>query len=159
MSLTSLVSGLKRNPVTTPQTSFQGAMDRFFDDWFRRDSDEYGLFAAQGFMPKVDVAERDKEWLVTAEMPGMGEKDIEIQLEGDRLVIKGERKEDKEEEKPNYYHRESRYGAFRREVLLPGEVIPDKVKAKFDQGVLRITLPKTPESRMHTRKIAVEAGA
>ncbi len=155
MSFTSLIPSLKRRHLEPP---LRTALDRFFEDWFDGDDALTGPNGWNGFKPRLDVAEDEKKVEVTAELPGIDEKDIEIQLEGDRLLIKGEKSEEKEEEKKNFYHRECTYGAFQREVVLPTEVVGDKVKAKFKNGILKVTLPKTLEARAKSRKIAVEAG-
>ena len=94
---------------------------------------------------------------VTAELPGMDEKDIEVTLSGDMLTIKGEKKEEREEKEKNYYFSERRFGSFQRSFRLPEGVNPDKVEARFDKGVLTVTLPKTAEAAKRQRKIAVKA--
>ncbi len=155
MSLMSLRSGLKRRDLEPPPLRM--ALNRFFEDWFDGDGDLLGAAGWKGFEPQLDVADHQKKVVVTAELPGMTEKDIEIQLEGDLLLIKGEKSEEEEKEEKNYYRRECRYGAFKRAVPLPAEVVGDKVKAKFKNGCLKITLPKTAKAREKNRKIAIEA--
>lgn len=154
MNLTPLVPNRTQMPVA--QRPLRQMLDRVFADWF-----DGGMDIADpdwiGFKPSLDVAETDTKLVVSAELPGMAEDDVEIQLDGDRLLISGEKSEEKEEEKKNFYRRECSYGSFRREVLLPAEVVADKVKAKFKNGVLTVTLPKTPEARRKHRKIAIES--
>lgn len=92
--------------------------------------------------PRVDVTETEKNVEVKAELPGMERKDIDITLDRGLLVIKGEKREEKEE-KNRYYHRvERRYGTFCRSVRLPAEVKEEKIEATFKDGVLTVTLPK-----------------
>ena len=105
--------------------------------------------------PNCEVAETEDEVKVTAELPGMEEKDIEVTLENNVLIVKGEKKEEREEKKKDRYFSERRYGHFQRMVPLPASVQEDKVKARFNQGVLTVTLPKTEESRRKGRKIEV----
>lgn len=95
-----------------------------------------------GWMPRLDVTETEKNVEVKAELPGLERKDIDITLDRDLLVIKGEKKEEKEE-KDRYYHRVERsYGTFCRSVRLPASVKDEKINATFKDGILTITLPK-----------------
>lgn len=111
---------------------------------------------ALAFSPKLDVAETETEVKVTAELPGMEEKDIDISVDGEMLTIKGEKKQEKEEKKEESYRLERTYGSFRRDILLPSRVEVDKVKATFAKGVLKVTLPKSAEAAKR-RKISLEA--
>ncbi len=106
--------------------------------------------------PAVDVTEKDKEFEVTAELPGLDEKDVEVKLANGNLTIKGEKKEEKEERKKDYYVSERRYGSFVRSFPLPEGVNPDKIEASFAKGVLTIKLPKTAEAQAE-KKIPVKA--
>jgi HSP20 family protein len=108
---------------------------------------------------KLNVAETDKAVEVTAELPGVDPKDIDVQLKDDILTIKGEKKTEKEDKQKNYHLVEHSYGSFERSFALPCEVQADKVEASFDKGVLKITLPKSPESQPKTRKIEVKNAA
>ena len=129
-------------------------MNSLFDDFF---SDREGPGQAlAGFTPHVDVKETDGEIRVTAEVPGVEEKDIEIAVSGDTLTIKGEKKEDKEEKGEERYRLERSYGAFRRSFSLPCEVDPGKAAATYKKGVLTITLPKAAQAAK-SKKIAVTA--
>lgn len=112
--------------------------------------------ALGGFSPKVDVTETEAEVKVTAELPGMEEKDIDISVDGDMLSIKGEKKTEKEEKKEESYRLERSYGSFRRDIMLPSKVQVEKVKATFAKGVLTVTLPKSAEAAKR-RKISLEA--
>jgi HSP20 family protein len=127
----------------------------FLGDWTGR----MDLFDRRvgSFMPEVDVAETNKEVRVTAELPGMEEKDLEVSLIDGALTIKGEKREEHEEEKGDYYRSERQYGAFERMISLPSEVDADKAKASFKKGVLKITLPKTKEAQSNRRVIPVES--
>lgn len=107
--------------------------------------------------PVVDVVEKEKEYRISAELPGLEEKDVEVSVADDVLTIKGEKKEEKEEKAKNYYVSERRYGAFRRSFLLPSGVDAEKIEANFQKGVLTVTLPKTPEAQKKEKKIAIEA--
>jgi HSP20 family protein len=110
----------------------------------------------QGEGPRVDVAETDKAIEVSAELPGIEEKDIEVSLSGDLLTIKGEKKAEKEERLLNYHISERAYGAFNRSIPLPAGIDADAVTAAFKNGVLTITIPKTQEAMKEAKRIAVK---
>jgi HSP20 family protein len=108
-------------------------------------------------VPPVDVTEDAKGYKVTAELPGLDEKNIAITLTGDQLVLKGEKIAEKEEKEKNYYLSERNYGSFQRSFRLPEGVDRDKIEAAFTKGVLTITLPKTAEAQVPEKKIEVKA--
>jgi HSP20 family protein len=110
-----------------------------------------------GAVPAVDITEKDKEYEITAELPGMDESNIEVTLSNGALKIKGEKREEKEETKKDYYLSERRYGSFQRCFQVPEGVDPEKIEARFKKGVLTITLPKTPEALKKEKKIAIKA--
>lgn len=107
--------------------------------------------------PAVDISEKDGAYQITAELPGMEEKDVEVELSDGVLVIKGEKKEEKEEKKKDYHLSERHFGAFRRSFRVPDGVDADKIAAEFKNGVLTLTLPKSAKARKAERKIAVKA--
>ena len=131
-------------------------IDRFFGD-FRTGPLGYSEHFGDDFMPRVDISENDKAIKVTAELPGMDEKDIDITLTHDSLTIKGEKKEETEEKEKDFYRMERRYGSFHRVIPLSTEVDETKAEADFKKGVLRITLPKTAEAQQARKKIEVKA--
>ncbi|HTY64491.1 MAG TPA: Hsp20/alpha crystallin family protein [Acidobacteriota bacterium] len=95
--------------------------------------------------PAVDILEKDGNLVLRAELPGMTEKQIELKIEGDTLVLKGERKMDSEDKRENYHRVESFYGSFTRTFRLPETVDADKISADYKNGVLTVTLPQKPE--------------
>ncbi len=107
--------------------------------------------------PAVDVAERDKEFEITAELPGMDEKNIELKLANGVLTIKGEKKDEKEERQKDYYMSERRYGSFLRSFHVPEGVDTAKIEAAFSKGVLSIKLPKTAEAQKSEKTITIKA--
>lgn len=109
--------------------------------------------------PAIDVVDKEKALEVKAELPGMDEKDIEVELTDHMLTISGEKKEEHEEgeKEGDYYVSERRYGSFKRSISIPEGVDADKVEAAFNKGVLKVTLPKTPEAQSKARKIEVQA--
>ena len=108
-------------------------------------------------MPAVDVVEEDRRFEITAELPGLSEKDIEVSMSDQSLTIKGEKKQEKEEKKKDFYLSERYYGAFRRTFSLPEGVDSDKIDATFKDGILTINLPKTAAARKKEKKVAITA--
>ena len=111
---------------------------------------------ARNWNPRLDVAETEKEILVTAELPGMEEKDINISLSGDQLIIGGEKHDEKEEKGKTYHRIERNWGSFQRVLPLYWEVDRNNVKAIFSKGVLTITLYKTQKAQEMVRRIPVK---
>lgn len=151
-----------------PFESLRREVDRLFED-FDRDLWRFpvgSLFAgpaarrerALAAVPAVDVAEKDKTFEVTVELPGMDEKNVEVKLVNGSLSIRGEKQEEKEEKKKDYHLRERYFGSFERRFALPEGVDPDKIEASFGKGVLTVTLPKKPEAVKPEKKIQVKAG-
>jgi HSP20 family protein len=150
-----------------PFRSFRQEMDRLFEDFERDWGWPRSTFSIEPFRrreatwvaaPAVDVAETDKAYEITAEMPGLAERDLEVKLASGVLTIKGEKQEEKEEKKRDYYISERRYGAFERGFRLPEGIDTDKIEASFKNGVLKVVLPKTPEAQKAEKKIDVKAG-
>jgi HSP20 family protein len=107
-------------------------------------------------VPAVDIAEKEKEYEITAELPGMEEKNIEVKFADGILTIKGEKKEEKEEKKKDYYLSERHFGSFQRSFQVPEGVDADKIDASFKNGVLTVILPKSPEAQKREKKIAIK---
>jgi HSP20 family protein len=108
-------------------------------------------------MPTVDVIEKDDAFELTADLPGVDEKNIEIKVSADILTIKDEREERKEEKKKDYYISERQFGAFERAFRVPENVETDKIKAQFKNGVLTIALPKKPGAQKAEKKISISS--
>jgi len=154
-----------------PFDSLRREVDRLFEDFdggFWRSPLRRSLFdiepfrraeTAFGAVPAVDVTETDKAYEITAELPGMDEKNIEVKLANGVLTIKGEKQEEKEEKEKDYYLRERSYGSFERNFQVPEGVDADKIEAGFKKGVLTLTLPKSAEAQKAEKKIAVKAAA
>jgi HSP20 family protein len=145
-----------RREEENPFAMMQREMNRIFDSFNRN----WGLGAfpefTESFMPRMEVTEDAKAFTVTAELPGMSDKDIDLSISGDMLTIRGDKKEEKEDKNKNYYYSERSYGSFLRSIPLPGQVEADKVSASFTKGVLTITLPKTSAAIDATKKISVK---
>lgn len=108
------------------------------------------------WLPAMDVSETEDSILVKAELPGLEVKDIEVSLLGDRLIIKGEKKREEEKKGEHFHSTERYYGTFQRSFRLPATVNTEKIEAKFDKGVLTVTLPKTEEAKTKEIKIKVK---
>ena len=126
--------------------SFRRPLNRMFDDFFLpRTTTEDGSLT-WGWNPVVDIYDNDDNIVIKAELPGVSKKDIEIDIKDRVLTLKGERSADNEVKEDNYYRRERTYGRFERSFTLPANVDPDKIKADYNDGVLKIEVPK-PENQ------------
>jgi len=144
--------------------SFRTEMDRLFDRFAGWNMRPFGniLEAGNGNgapTPVVDITENDTTYEMTAELPGMTEKEIELLLSGDMLTLKGEKRYEKEQNDENFHLSERSYGTFQRSFAVPDGVDRDKVTANFGNGVLTITLPKTAKALEQQKKIEVKAAA
>ncbi|MDD2878091.1 MAG: Hsp20/alpha crystallin family protein [Acidiphilium sp.] len=148
--------------------SFRSEFDSLFDRFslglgafplFRGiDADRPSLtsyFAAQ--VPCIDISESEKNFTITAELPGLTEKDVEVSTNGSVLTIKGEKQQESERTDKNYYLSERSYGSFERHLTLPEGVDPDHIEATVAKGVLTVNLPKTEAAQAATKKIDVKA--
>jgi HSP20 family protein len=109
-------------------------------------------------VPRIDVSETDDAIQLAAELPGMEEKDVDLAVQDDVLTIRGEKKLEKEEKRKDYHLVERQYGSFQRSFSLPDSVDRDKIGARFEKGVLHVTLPKTAQAKKTVRKIAIGKG-
>ena len=139
-----IVSWRRRNP--NELATLRSGMDDWFDGFFRG-LDRPLSFLGQRAWPAIDVAEKEDAILVRAEVPGMKPEEIDISVYGNTLTISGEKKEAKEEQNDGFYHVESTYGSFHREVALPTDVDEKKIEAVCKDGVLSVTLPKAEKSK------------
>ena len=138
-----------------PLVRFQRELNHLFDDFFGGSLSGW----ANGGMdvnPRVDISETENEVVVSAELPGMDEKDIDVTLAAGTLLIKGVKKSEQEDKGKNYYRMERSYGSFQRSIPLPVEVDSTQVEATFDKGVLKVRLPKSADAR-NLQKISVKS--
>jgi HSP20 family protein len=148
--------GLGRDPFL----SLHREMNRLFDDVLRG---TFGMPSREGqaeggtLMPHIDVSETEKELKICAKLPGVTEKDVEVTLNDDVLTIRGEKKSERTDEQENYHFVERSYGTFQRSLRVPYPVEPEQVQARFEHGVLTVTLPKT-EQQQRSRRIQVQSG-
>ncbi|MDJ0390822.1 Hsp20/alpha crystallin family protein [Roseomonas sp. E05] len=163
---------VRQDPFWQPLATLREEVDRLFDGFWRGAGPGQARrgaaapVAAWRFdtafgaaVPAIDVVESEKEYRITAELPGMGPGDVDLGISGDLLTIKGEKKEEKEEKTESYYLSERRYGSFQRAFQLPEGVDREKIDASFDKGVLTVVLPKTAEAAQKQRKIEVKAAS
>lgn len=144
----------KRRDEEHPLISLRKEVDSLFDDFGN------GFFGGVGDISvRSNLSETDKDFCITAELPGMTQEDVDVSVSGDRIVIKGEKKSETEEkggEKGREFHRvERRSGAFQRMMTLPFNIDPDAVEAIVKNGVLTVTIAKPPEAVSKTTKIKI----
>jgi HSP20 family protein len=162
MSLRSLLPIGRERAVgrfAEPFTTLQREIDRLFDD-FTRGWPSMGWAApgrAAELIPSMDVAETEKDIEITAELPGLEEKDVQVNVADNVLTIKGEKKSEKEQKDKNYRMLERSYGAFSRTIELPAGTNPDSIQASLSNGVLKVTVPKAAPAQV--KKVEVKAAA
>ena len=143
-----------------PFQSFRTEMDRLFDSFLggvpSLSSLRQGFPSGQMMTPTLDVKENEKEIVVKADLPGMDEKDINLTVHNGVLSLRGEKKSEHTDERENYHVMERSYGSFQRSIRLPETIDEDKAEARFDKGVLTITLPKRPEMVSAQKKIEIK---
>ena len=141
-----------------PFAALQQEVEKVFDD-FTKTWPSVANFAGRGALaPNIDIQETDTGIELTAELPGVDEKDVDVTLADKLLTIKGEKKSEREEKEEGRVMSERSYGAFQRSFSLPYEVDPDKIDARVEKGVLKVSLPKSAELAGKTRKIEIKAG-
>lgn len=141
------------------RSSFHNAIDELFRQFA---SEPFGVRSLDeltgGFSPRVDVTEDEHNVYVAAELPGLSPGDVELALERDALVLRGEKKHEKESEEHGWHRSERSWGSFMRRISLPVEIREDDVKASFKDGVLHVTLPRAESAKRHSRSIPVHSG-
>jgi HSP20 family protein len=136
--------------------SLQQEMNRLFSTFFDTPTGGNGTASARRWIPAMDLVETEDHYVLTADLPGLGQEDISLEFDGDVLTLSGERKAEQTERKDGYYRIERASGAFSRSLTLPEGVDPDAVKATFEKGVLEVQIPK-PEQR-RPKKVAIQVG-
>jgi HSP20 family protein len=149
-----------------PFEGLRREVDRLFEDfqlgtW--RSPFGRGAFDVQPFWrgdlwsraPAVDIVDKESAYELSAELPGMDENNIDVKFSDGTLTIKGEKRDEREEKKKNFYLAERRYGSFQRSFSVPKSVDAGRIEANFKNGVLTVTLPKTPQARQNEKKIPV----
>ena len=162
----------EKSPVPQTWSVFEGLrrdIDRLFDDFggglwrnpLRRSAFDMMPFSGRELtlpaVPAVDVSDTEKAYEIAAELPGIDEKNVEVKVSNGILTIRGEKQEEKEEKKEDYYLRERNFGSLERSFQVPDGVDTDKIEASFRKGVLTVTLPKKPEIQQAAKTISVKA--
>jgi HSP20 family protein len=148
---------IRWEPVRELHT-IQNEMNRLFNTFFESPAPADGgaTTAVRRWIPAMDLVETQDEFVLRADLPGMSENDVKVELEDNVLTIAGERKAEHEQRKEGYYRIERSSGHFSRSLTLPDGVDPEAVRARFDDGVLEVRIPK-PEQRK-PRKVAIQVG-
>jgi len=159
------IRGVKKVGEYGPETSlwvFQRDMNRLFDDFFG----DFGSLSKSGsyshpvavFNPRVNIAETEAEVQISAELPGLDEKSVNIELDENTVTLKGEKRFEQDEKNKNWHCVESSYGSFQRVIGMPAGVDTGNAKARFQKGVLTITVPKREEVKNKRRTLEIESG-
>jgi HSP20 family protein len=130
-------------------------MNRLFNNLF--DTPTVASAPARRFAPATDLIESDTHYILRADLPGVPEDDVNIELDNNVLSVSGERKSEHEDRRQGYFRVERAYGSFRRSLRLPDGVDAGAIKATFDKGVLEITVPKPEQAKPHKVQITVDA--
>jgi HSP20 family protein len=138
-------------------TGLQSEMNRLFNTFFDAPGEQQG--AAPRWLPAMDLVETEDAFVLRADLPGLTENDVNLELENNVLTISGERKSEHEERREGYHRVERGYGRFARQLTLPEGVKPDGIEARFDNGVLEVRIPKPEERKPRKLNISVGGGA
>ena len=127
------------------------------NDWFNQITNNIPVrtYDYSIFHPDFEIQESEKEFLIRAELPGMDKKDVNINIENDVLTISGKRRESKKDENKTYLISEITYGSFSRSFTLPDDVLKEKIKAKMNNGVLELTVPRTEPVKPESKRIEI----
>lgn len=134
--------------------SLREEMDKMFEDFFRKT--DFPSIIDGAWIPPIDVQQTKKDVIVMMDIPAIDPKEISISIIEDRITIKGERKRDEEVKEVDYYRSERVYGSFQRIIQLPVEVVGDKAKASYKDGVLTITIPKSQKAVPKEVKVEIQ---
>jgi HSP20 family protein len=149
------VALIRWEPVTELNT-IQNEMNRLFNTFFEQPAQSSrGSAATRRWLPAMDLVESADHYVLRADLPGVSEEDLNIQLEDNVLTISGERKAETHDHQEGYYRLERAFGSFSRSLTLPDGVDPASVQAGFDRGVLEVTIPKPEQKKPKSVQIAV----
>lgn len=143
-------------PVARGLHSFQREMNRMLDQFFRGDLFEEQEGPALTFMPAVDFSETKDSYVIKAELPGLKKEEVKVTLNNNIVTITGEKKSEYEKKEGNYHRIERSFGMFERSVSIPGAIKSDAIDAKYADGLLTLTLPKTEETKQKTIDVKVK---
>jgi len=135
----------------TPYSSLRDEVMDVFDNF----SSGMSLTSSNQFVPKIEIKDKGSSYVVSAEVPGMSDKDMNVTIRENCLILEGEKKEEHKEERKGVYRSELNYGSFYRAIPLSDEIDPDKVTAAYKNGILKVTVEKRPESQRKSKKIPI----
>jgi HSP20 family protein len=146
------------NPIVQLRREIDGLFENAFRGFgissFR--SEFFTPLSAEGLLkPQVDIGATDKEYSITVEVPGVSEKDVKVEISGNTMTIRGEKKKEKEEKDKNYYRVERSYGSFQRVLSLPEDANQDDVKATFNKGILTVKMPRKALPKSEVKQIEI----
>jgi len=136
--------------------ALQDRINRIFDESFSRTADLEDDISMSAWKPSVDIYETAEAIILKAELPGIKKEDVSVEVKDNVLMLKGERTEEKEAEGKNYYRKERAFGSFNRSFNLQHRIQPDRIKARFKDGVLKIEIPKPEEEKPKQITVNVE---
>jgi HSP20 family protein len=147
-----------RSPVAYFHQEIDRMFDNFFSTWPSFGTGRWiePTMAESMLKPTLDLSATEKEYAITVEIPGVDEKDVKLELANDTLTIRGEKKQEKEEKDKNYYRMERSFGSFQRVLSLPNDADQDSIKAKFSNGILKVTMHRKSLSQSDVRRIEVK---
>ena len=140
-----------------PLSGMRRELDRMFDDMWRGLPSTAGVATASSMALRLDVKEDDKSFHVTADLPGLSEKEVEITFDDGMLTIRGEKKVERDEQQGTWHLVERSYGSFARQLSLSANIDANRIEASFNKGVLSINLPKLPSEQAKAKKIEIKA--
>jgi HSP20 family protein len=147
---------IRWEPVAELNT-IQNEMNRLFSTFFDQPPTSRGGGGSRRWIPAMDLVETADHYVLRADLPGLSDEDVNVQLEDSVLTISGERKSDHHQQREGYHRVERAFGEFSRSLTLPDGVDPDSVQAHFDRGVLEITIPKPAQKK--PRQVQISLGA
>ncbi len=143
-------------PVSRGLQTLQQNMNQLFDQFFRGDILDDGTLFTRSWMPAVDIHESENAYIITAELPGLKKNEVKITLDNNIITIRGEKKDEQEKKTLHSHRLERSYGLFERSFTLPATVKTDNVDARFDDGILTVTLPKAEEAKQKLIDVKVK---
>lgn len=148
---------LSRSFLHHPLTSLQNDIDRVFGDFLQNfDSIKFPGFSSGALVPKADFSEGESGYELVVEVPGVSDKDLDVNVKNGVLTVKGEKKSETEEKKKDYIRSERNYGSYYRSMTLPEDADEPKITARYADGVLRIVIPKSADAKSKSQKIAIQ---
>jgi HSP20 family molecular chaperone IbpA len=156
-----VVKELKITKTDENKESFREKVTDLVNDmWDKIGKHHHGIYGTPGHFgtPEADLSETGDVLSYNIELPGLDENDVEVEIEAERLIVRGEKRSEQNEDGGNYIFRERRYGFFERSFILPADINEDKVNAVFDKGVLTVTVPYQAGKKTKTTKIKVKGG-